>query len=145
MDDPKYLGPWPWSRDARRLARDAIDSLQLRRDLLELELRHDFQSVRRLVVVGGIGAVLVLTGLPTLLFAAAHQLSLVTSLNVVAWTLILAVLVILPGIVVLGTAIARFRREFSGLEHSVAEFQEDLAWLREWVELEETDFDQPTV
>ncbi len=123
-----------WPQEARELARDAVEGLQVRRELLEVEVRHDVRSIRRLVVVGGIGLVLVLTGIPVLLVAAAQQLARTTSLGITVWSLILAAAVIGPGSIVLIVAIRHFRREFSGLHHSLAELHEDILWLREWID-----------
>ena len=136
MSDHPTLERWLWPPEARRLAQDAVANLQVRRELLELEVRHDVRSIRRLVIVGGIGLILIVIGLPILLLATAHQLAEVTSWNLITWLLILAAAVIVPGGIVLVGAISRFRREFSGLHHSLAELHEDMLWLREWTDAE---------
>lgn len=136
MSDHPTLERWLWPPKARRLAHDAVENLQVRRELLELEVRHDVRSIRRLVIVGGIGLILIVIGLPVLLLAMAHQLAEVTSWNIIIWSLILAAAVIVPGGIVLVGAIGRFRHEFSGLHHSLAELHEDMLWLREWTDAE---------
>ncbi|MBM4094830.1 MAG: phage holin family protein, partial [Planctomycetes bacterium] len=121
-----------WSGRTRRLASELLRMVQLRRELAELEIRHDYRTLRRLAVVGGSGALLVVVGLPLLFVALAHGLANVTTLGVVSWLVILASTLMVPGATILMLAIRRFRAEFSGLRATRAELQEDLIWLREW-------------
>jgi len=73
--------------------------LQLRRELAELEIRHDRSLVKRFLWVGVPAAVLVLCGLPLLLTAAALRLGQTTELEAALWLLFLGAVLVLPGLV----------------------------------------------
>ena len=121
-----------WSPAARELAGEALEMLQLRRELAELEVRHDLRTGRRLLIVGGAGLVFLLSGLPLLLVAAARGLATWTNLGQTAWLLILGAVSLLWGGTVMWAAYRRFRQDFSGLEGTLAELNEDLVWLQDW-------------
>ena len=78
-----------WSVEARQLASDALEMLELRRELAELEIRHGTRVGKRLAIAGGAGAVLIITSLPLLLTSLAHGLSTWTRLSPANWILIL--------------------------------------------------------
>lgn len=121
-----------WPSDFRFLTADLWDHVRARQDLVKLEIDHDVKTSRRLLLVGGGGLACVLVGLPLLLVAAAYELAQVTVFSAIAWLLILAAVAIGLGTIVAITAVQRFRRDFSGLRHSLSELQEDISWLREW-------------
>jgi len=124
--------------DARRLASDAADMLQARRQLAEMEIRADVASSKRLAIAGGTGLVLALTGLPVLTVLLAAGLNAVVPLSgedgLNWWLLVLGAVFVLAGTVVMVWAWRRFRSDFTGLKESLAELKEDVVWLREWVE-----------
>ncbi len=126
-----------WSSDARQLAAQAVEMLEMRRELAELEIRHDALVGRRLAFVGGAAAVLVITALPLLLAALAHGLAEWTRIESPAlWMLLLGGFCLLLGAGIGWAAYRRFRNDFSGLRNTRTELQEDLVWLREWTRSE---------
>lgn len=126
-----------WRNQAKALVGDVVRAVQLRRELAELEVWHDVRAARRLAFVGGVGALLVVTGLPVYVICAVHSLAAHTSLGFIGWALILASLLVVPGMITLAVAVARFRSDFSGLRRTLTELNEDMVWLREWVERQE--------
>ncbi len=118
--------------DAGRLFPQLAEMLSARRELAELEVRTDVASAKRLAVGGAIGAVLALCGLPLLLVAAAETLAVQFGHDHLGWLLGLGIAAIVIGLLIVWRAWRRFRTSFIGLEQSLAELKEDLAWLREW-------------
>jgi sirohydrochlorin ferrochelatase len=125
--------------DARIALSDLSEMLDLRRQLAEAEIRHDLTVTKRLAIVGGMGAMAAFIGLPILLVALSLQLEAHFQLDHHGWTVGLGSLLLFAGLITLLTAYRRFRRDFVGLEESIAEFKEDLVWLREWVESQNAD------
>lgn len=126
--------------ETRRFLAELAEMVDLRKQLAEEEIRSDLATARRLATGGGIGAVLVLTGLPVLVMFATGRVD--------AWiqsqqdqpggwpwvTLGAALVLLVGGVVALSSSWRRFRRDFLGLQESLAEIKEDLAWLREMLE-----------
>ncbi len=132
MHETEAASSGTWKDQAKVLAGDVVRAVQLRRELAELEVRHDANAVRRLAIVGGVGALLAITGLPVYIICAAQGLAARTSLGFVSWALILASLLVAVGVLALAVAVARFRSEFSGLRRTLSELNEDMIWLQEW-------------
>jgi uncharacterized membrane protein YqjE len=126
-----------WSVEARQLASDALEMLELRRELAELEIRHGTRVGKRLAIAGGAGAVLIITSLPLLLTSLAHGLSTWTRLSPANWILILGGFSLLLGAGIGWAAYQRFRSDFTGLKSTLAELNEDMVWLREWTETQQ--------
>ena len=126
-----------WSVEARQLASDALEMLEMRRELAELEIRHDTRVGKRLAITGGAGAILVITSLPLLLTSLAHGLSMWTRLSAANWVLILGGFSLLLGAGIGWAAFQRFRSDFTGLKSTLAELNEDMVWLREWTQTQE--------
>jgi uncharacterized membrane protein YqjE len=121
--------------DVRQLLANLNEMAGARRELAELEIRADVAASKRLVWQAGMGAVLVLTGLPVLVVFLAqvlHAWRPVGTSSINAWGPILAGSLMLVGLIFIWAGYRRFRREFSGLRQSMAEFREDVQWLREW-------------
>jgi uncharacterized membrane protein YqjE len=137
MNSPPEPATSLWSSEARQLAANAVEMLELRRELAELEVRHDAQAGKRLGLVGGVAAVLIVTALPLLLTALAHGLAGWTRINDPSvWMLILGGFSLFLGAGLGWAAYRRFRSDFSGLRGTLAELQEDVVWLREWTQSE---------
>ena len=135
MSNPTPTSTSFWSAEARQLAGHAVEMLELRRDLAQLELQHDAQVGKRLAIGGGIGAILVITAWPLLLSSLAIGLSRWTQLHSPAiWLLILGGFSLFLGFGIGWAAYQRFRADFTGLKCTLAELNEDLAWLREWTQ-----------
>jgi uncharacterized membrane protein YqjE len=133
MSNPTPTSTSLWSAEARQLADNAVEMLELRRELAQLELQHDARVGKRLAIVGGVGAVLIVTAWPLLLSSLAHGLSKWTQLHSPAiWMLIVGGLSLFLGVGISWAAYQRFRADFTGLKCTLAELNEDLVWLREW-------------
>ena len=78
------------ARPRDQIAGELAQAIQLRRDLAELEIRHDRALLKRFSLVGGIAAALVLCGVPLLLTAAAWELAQVTELGFAGWLILFA-------------------------------------------------------
>jgi uncharacterized membrane protein YqjE len=138
MTEPSGKRSSDWGATARRTAGELARMIQLRRDLADLEIRHDRALVKRFLLVGGTAALLVLCGLPLLLTAAALGLAQVTDLGAVGWLSFFGAVLVLPGAVALVLSVRGLRSEFCGLSNTLAELREDLVWIREWAS-QETD------
>ncbi len=138
MIEPSENVSSDWGATARQTAGELARMMQLRRDLADLEIRHDRALVKRFLIVGGTAAVLVLCGLPLLLTSAALRLAQVTDLKAAVWLSFFGAVLVLPGIVALVLSVRRLRAEFCGLRSTLAELREDLVWIREWAS-QETD------
>ena len=122
---------------ASRLWRDAAEMLVLRRQLAEAEIRSDIAAGKRLGIATLVGAVVALTGLPVIVAALGSALDRWLSGGQPAFpwaTLSLGALFLASGLAMLWAGWRRFRRDFNGLQSSLAEIQEDFVWLREWVD-----------
>ncbi|MHB8861793.1 MAG: phage holin family protein [Pirellulaceae bacterium] len=122
----------PQAGTARQMAGELAQAIQLRRELVDLELRHDRVVLTRFLLVGGIAAAMVLCGVPLLLTAAAQELAQGTQLDLSAWLTLLGTGLVVPGTVALMLGIRRLRGEFCGLQNTLAELREDVIWMQEW-------------
>lgn len=109
------------------MADEAAQLASLRWRLAEIELRQSAETTRRFSIRAIIGAVLVLTSLPV--FVVALSAWLLPSL---AWAWLSGLILLVGGLAVAWFAWRRFRRDFHGLEQSLEEVREDLAWVKEW-------------
>ena len=138
MSEPRVKSSGPWGAATRHTAGELARMIQLRRDLAELEVRHDRALVKRFLIVGGTAAVLVVCGLPLFLTAAALGLAQSTDIGTAVWLSFFGAVLVLPGTVAIVLSVRRLRAEFCGLRNTLAELREDLVWLREWAN-QETD------
>lgn len=136
MSSARETGGETPNRNLRHLAREATQSLQLRRELAELELGHDRVLLQRFASFGGVAIALIVIGTSLLLVTAAWELAAITQLSFSAWLALLGAACLVPGNWVLWRSIRTVRREFCGLRGTLAELREDLAWLREWTQRE---------
>ena len=141
MNNARGNPPSPWKERLRPLASELNRTVELRRRLAALELAHDRQLLRRGVIVGGIGAVMALAGLPMLLQAAARGLATVTLLSITSWMVIVGGVLLVPGLLLLAHTIRKTRSGFCGLQGTLSELHEDLVWLREWTQAEDSETD----
>jgi uncharacterized membrane protein YqjE len=133
MDSLADLSGRVWQATTGEFRRELGRMLQLRRELATLEVKHDHQLIRHCLLLGSLGAVLALAGLPLLLQIAAQGLANLTPLSATAWTLILGSTLAVPGLLLVAGAIKKFRADFRGLRDTRAELAEDLIWLHEWL------------
>ena len=121
-------------KDLVRSWSELTEMISLRRQLAEAEIRSDVALARWVVVVGGIGLVVVLCGLPVLLVSLALQFENWIGADSHFWSIFLGIVLVVAGALTMWTVWQRFRHEFLGLRESLGELKEDLVWLREWVE-----------
>lgn len=118
--------------ETQRLFRDVAELAEARYRLAELEIRHDVAAGRRLAIAGGVGAVLLLVGMPVLVVLLANAVGKWLGDDPMWWLLSFGLALCLCGGATMWTAWRRFRRNFSGLQQSLEELREDILWLREW-------------
>ena len=141
MTDRPNFETSTWPAQWRRMFRDVAEMFTLRHQLAALEVRNDLVQFKRFVIVGVLGLVQCTAGMAVLAVLIGHWLdswlASSTSLSDPAWgSFTLGVALMLSGTATTYRGWHRFQREFSGLRESIAEFREDVAWLREWSLLE---------
>ena len=109
------------------MADEAAQLASLRWRLAEIELRESAETTRRFAIWAMVCAVLVLSSLPVFVIALSAWL-----LPSLAWAWISGLILALLGLAAGWFAWRRFRRDFHGLEQSLEELREDLAWVKEW-------------
>jgi len=114
------------------MADEVAQLATLRLRLAEIELRELVQTTRRFAISAGVAAILLLTSMPVFVVALSGWLGEVTFLSSTAWNGILGLLLAIAGLTVFWLSWRRFRRDFHGMEQSIEELREDLAWVREW-------------
>lgn len=100
-------------------------------NLARLELQADVHSVKRLLIVCLVAAIMAITALPLLVVCLADLLDGYGGIFRSGWLLIFAAGLLLIAAVVVPFAVYRFRRRFVGLQETLEELREDLLWLRE--------------
>ncbi len=118
----------------RTLWKDLGRLLALKHDLATQEIQHDVDSVRRLLILGGVGIVSALAGLPLMLTALALLMDGVLGFSAAHWAIVFSIPLLLCGAGLAKISWDRFRREFLGLRESIHELREDLNWLRDWLD-----------
>lgn len=118
--------------DAGHLVGEMREMLAARWQLLKLELRQTAVQLRRLVLVGLLVALLLLSGWPLLVGALVDMLDGWAGLSRTAWAAILGGSLVILSIVTALVGWRRWRGALDGLEASLEELQEDITWLREW-------------
>jgi uncharacterized membrane protein YqjE len=139
MSDAQDSGNETRQPNLRQLAREATQSLNLRRELAELELSHDRILLQRFASIGGVAVALIVIGVSLLLVTAAWELSAVTNLSFTAWLALFGAACLVPGSWALWRSIRTLRREFCGLRGTLNELREDLAWLRDLTHREDVE------
>ena len=99
MNDSGLNTSTGWGATARQIAGELAEAIQLRRELAELEIRHDRALLKRFSLVGGVSAAMVLCGVPLLLTAAAWELAQVTELGFAGWLVCFGAVLVVPGTV----------------------------------------------
>ena len=110
---------------------DLSKMIELRRQLAEAEIQSDKATTKRFAMIGGIGLIATLTGLPLLLSVVAARVDAILKLSFPWVSLTVALVFVAGGVLVAWSAWRRFRQEFLGLRESLQEIQEDLIWFRE--------------
>jgi uncharacterized membrane protein YqjE len=122
--------------EALRLGADLREMALARWQLARLEVEAATAAVQRLAVVLAVAATLTLTALPLAAFCLAETLDQRLGIPRVGWLLIFAAILLIAGLLTGWLGWRRFRRQFTGLQETLEELQEDGVWLREWLEKE---------
>ena len=118
-------------RELDSLVAEFREMAAARWELARLELEADVRSVKRLLVVCLVAAVMAITALPILVVCLAELLDGYGGIVRAGWLLIFAAGLLFAAAVVVPFAVYRFRRRFVGLQETREELREDLLWLRE--------------
>ncbi len=124
--DPPGATPHGWNATVGDLAH----LVQLKWDLLVLELAQSRRAATRLSVVVAIAAVCAAAVLPLVATAAAEVLAGKYGLPTWGWQLIAAGVLAVAAALIGLAGWRRFKAEYVGLEESIESLREDLAWLR---------------
>ncbi|MBL9122254.1 MAG: phage holin family protein [Planctomycetaceae bacterium] len=126
--EPLFAGV---QRESARLAGDVRGAVGKRWELAQLELTIAAWQVKRLSIwlAGALWAALTL--LPLVIVLIADGLGAVTVWSRTIWLGLFVLLLALGIPAGVWYAWTRFRREFVGLEATLAELREDLRWLEE--------------
>lgn len=136
MADPDPL--WTDLRQqVTRLGAELKEMFNLRWQLAVMELRADLESAKRLVLILGAAIVTGLTALPLLGAAAADALDGSLGISRTVWLLIFGSLLLAIACSAAWFGWRRFRRRLIGLEETLEELRDDVAWLRQWAGAEE--------
>ncbi len=119
--------------ELRGLSTDMREMLQLRWELVRLELQADLTHVKRLAIFWGAAAVMVLTALPLLAIYLAEKLDGWQGIARTGWLLIFGLALLGLSALVAYCAWRRFRRRFIGLQETLEELREDLEWAKETI------------
>lgn len=114
---------------------DAKKMVALRRQLLEYEVKSDLATAKRFGVLAAAGCVLGLLGAFIFLVLLAGLLDGWIDRSQVPWaTVSLGGVALLGGGAMLLSARSGFRSRLLAFRDSRAEIQEDLVWMREWID-----------
>jgi hypothetical protein len=116
------------------LGDDLRETAAARWELARLELEADLRLAKRLAIAWSVTAAMALTALPLLAICLAEVLDGQYDISRQGWLLILAGVLLIAGLGGAWLAWRRFRRRFTGLDETLEELREDLAWLSEKVE-----------
>lgn len=100
-------------------------------ELARLELEADLRSAKLLLLAWLVAAVMALTSLPLLGVCLAEALDGCGGIAQGGWLLIFAAGLLVFSLAGGAFAWHRFRRRFLGLQETLEELREDVAWLRE--------------
>lgn len=123
------------ARSASHIWSDAKQMITLRRELLAAEFQSDLVTAKRFGLLAACGCALSLGGVFMLVVMLAGLLDGWIDRSSVPWaTLSIGALAFLTGAALLLAARNGFRRELHCFRESRAELQEDLIWMREWID-----------
>ncbi|MDP6442243.1 MAG: phage holin family protein [Pirellulaceae bacterium] len=119
-------------RELRRTARDASEMVQLRRRLLEAEVRSDLNATKRLALRASLALLALSTGLSTALVAVLLQIETATGDTDHVGMLVVGVSLIFAAVATVWLAFGAWRRDWLGLRDSIDELKRDADWLKRW-------------
>ena len=123
------------ARSASHIWSDAKQMFTLRRQLLAAEIQSDLATAKRFGLLAACGCAASLGGVFTLVVLLAGLLDGWIDRSSVPWaTLSIGALATLSGGALLLAARNGCRRELTCFRESRAEIQEDLLWMREWID-----------
>lgn len=123
----------PLVRQVEGFSNEVQAMLRARAELLGLELQAARSTATRVIVYVLVGLLGLLFSVPVLVVALSQQVARWFDLDalMILWVANGILLVVSVGLILL--AWRRYRRNFHGLEDSIAELREDMLWMQEWV------------
>ncbi len=118
--------------EVSRMWADGRRMVTSRWELVQLELVAAANSIRRLLLILIPAALVTVLSLPLFVVALATALDGRLGLPSWGWLLIFGLTFVVSAFTAVMLAYRRFRRDFRGLEETIEELREDMAWLREW-------------
>ena len=128
-----------WRQQYRRLLADCRRLVEARWRLASLELRVAVRQLSRLGMVWAVGLATSLVAATLGFVALADVLEQLSGTSRVVWLALMSAGLALLAAAASWFAWLRFRRQFVGLEESLEELHEDIAWLREWTAYDDGD------
>jgi hypothetical protein len=119
--------------ELRSLSQEIREMLRLRWELFRLEAIADLKNARRLLIIGTLAGVLILTSLPLFAVALADYLAGIWQIARWGWLLIFAGSFLAVAVSAAFLAWRRFRRRFLGLQETLEELREDRVWIEDWL------------
>lgn len=133
----------PLVRQVEGFSNEVQAMFRARAELLGLELQAARSTATRVIVSVLLGLFGLVVTIPIVVVALAWQIARWFDLDllVVLWVATGMLLVVSVGLILL--AWRRYRRDFHGLEDSIAELREDMLWMQEWVGKKSADSADP--
>ena len=120
------------------LSREVRESVVLRCRLAMLELKANLTKLSILAVLFAFALVGFMTGVAVLAVWIAELLDECAPLYAKLWTMIVGLTALVVSLVVAWCAWRYLRRRWVGLEQTLEELREDIAWFKEWAGKEPT-------
>ena len=120
------------------LGRDVRESVVLRCRLAMIELKANLTKLGILAVLFALALVGFMTGVAVLAVWIAELLDECAPLYAKLWTMIVGLTALVVSLVVGWCAWRYLRRRWVGLEQTLEELREDIAWFKEWAGKEPT-------
>ncbi len=123
----------PLVRQLEGFSNEAQAMLRARAELLGLELQAARSTATWVIVAVLVGLLGLVVSIPVLVVVLSQQIARWFEFDalVVLWIATGIMLLASVGLILL--AWRRYRRDFHGLDDSIAELREDMLWMQEWV------------
>lgn len=134
MSEPQSSMPAKLRDEIASLGVDLKESVSLRWELTQLELRTAAGQIKRLAIGLAAAGVMLLCCVPILTVALAAWLEDPEGISFAGWSAMLGLVFLIAGAAGGYATWRRFRQRFVGMEETLEELREDLLWFREWTD-----------